>query len=97
MNKKNEVLDIKKIKKMSLLNILWQWEIVLFFIFILIIVINSNLSPYFLDYTNLMNTTFNFMEKAIIALPMMFVIVSVDAPFLLASFNAARVSRVSPD
>ena len=35
----------------------------------MVVIINSNLSPYFLDYTNLMNTTFNFIEKAIIALP----------------------------
>jgi len=71
MNKENSVLDLKKIRKISLLNIIWQWEIILLFIFIIVIIINSNLSPYFLDYTNLMNTTFNFIEKAIIALPMM--------------------------
>ena len=88
MNKENDVLDIKKIKKISLLNIMWQWEAVLFFVFIMVVIINSNLSPYFLDYTNLMNTTFNFIEKAIIALPMIFVIICGDIDISVASIIA---------
>jgi len=88
MNKENSVLDIKKIRKIPLLNIIWQWEIILLFIFILVIIINSNLSPYFLDYTNLMNTTFNFIEKAIIALPMIFVIICGDIDISVASIIA---------
>ena len=88
MNKENSVLDLKKIRKISLLNIMWQWEIILLFIFIMVVIINSNLSPYFLDYTNLMNTTFNFIEKAIIALPMMFVIICGDIDISVASIIA---------
>lgn len=88
MNKENAVLDIKKIKKISLINIMWQWEIILLFIFIMVVIINSSLSPYFLDYTNLMNTTFNFIEKAIIALPMIFVIICGDIDISVASIIA---------
>ena len=88
MNKENSVLDLKKIRKISLLNIIWQWEIILLFIFIIVIIINSNLSPYFLDYTNLMNTTFNFIEKAIIALPMILVIICGDIDISVASIIA---------
>ncbi len=88
MNKENGVLDIKKIRKISLLNIMWQWETILLFIFIMVGIINSNLSPYFLDYTNLMNTTFNFIEKAIIALPMIFVIICGDIDISVASIIA---------
>ena len=88
MNKENGVLDIKKIRKISLLNIMWQWETILLFIFIMVAIINSNLSPYFLDYTNLMNTTFNFIEKAIIALPMIFVIICGDIDISVASIIA---------
>jgi rhamnose transport system permease protein len=88
MNKENSVLDIRKIRKIPLSNIIWQWEIILLFIFILVIIINSNLSPYFLDYTNLMNTTFNFIEKAIIALPMMLVIICGDIDISVASIIA---------
>ncbi|GAG66498.1 unnamed protein product, partial [marine sediment metagenome] len=88
MNKENGVLDIKKIRKISLLNIIWQWETILLFILIMVAIINSNLSPYFLDYTNLMNTTFNFIEKAIIALPMIFVIICGDIDISVASIIA---------
>jgi rhamnose transport system permease protein len=88
MNRENGVLDVKKIRKISLLNIMWQWETILLFIFIMVAIINSNLSPYFLDYTNLMNTTFNFIEKAIIALPMIFVIICGDIDISVASIIA---------
>ena len=88
MNKKNDILDIEKIRQISLRNIMWQWEAVLFFVFIMVVIINSNLSPYFLDYTNLMNTTFNFIEKAIIALPMIFVIICGDIDISVASIIA---------
>jgi rhamnose transport system permease protein len=88
MNKKNDILDIEKIRQISLRNIMWQWEAVLLFVFIMIIIISSNLSPYFLDYTNLMNTTFNFIEKAIIALPMIFVIICGDIDISVASIIA---------
>jgi len=88
MDKENGILDIKKTQKVYLLDILWQWEVTLLFIFFIIIIINSNLSPYFLDYTNLMNTTFNFMEKAIIALPMIFVIICGDIDISVASIIA---------
>ncbi|GAJ00990.1 unnamed protein product, partial [marine sediment metagenome] len=88
MNKKNDILDIEKIRQISWRNIMWQWEAVLFFVFIMVVIINSNLSPYFLDYTNLMNTTFNFIEKAIIALPMIFVIICGDIDISVASIIA---------
>ena len=87
VNKKN-IFDLEKIRKINLLNILLKWEIILFFIFIAIIIVNSNLSPYFLDYNNLMNTTFNFIEKAIIALPMMLVIICGDIDISAASILA---------
>lgn len=87
VNKRN-IFDLEKIRKINLLNILLKWEIILLFIFIAIIIVNSNLSPYFLDYNNLMNTTFNFIEKAIIALPMMLVIICGDIDISAASILA---------
>ena len=57
-------------RKLKLLNMLMKWEVILSLLFVIVIVINANLSPYFLYYFNIMNTTFNFMEKAIVALPM---------------------------
>ncbi len=47
-----------------------RWESILIALFVLVIVFNSLLSPYFLNPSNLFDTTFNFVEKALIALPM---------------------------
>ena len=47
-------------KKFSSWELLSKWETILFIIFLLVIIINSNLSEYFLDPVNILNTTFNF-------------------------------------
>ncbi len=71
-----------------LLNTLTKWEVILFSLFVFIIIVNSTLSPYFLDYFNIMNTTFNFMEKAVIALSMAFVILYGDIDISVAGIIA---------
>jgi rhamnose transport system permease protein len=65
-----------------------QWEFILFVILVLVFIINSNLSPYFLDLGNLLDSTSNFMEKAIVALPMTFVILCGDIDISVASIIA---------
>ncbi|HRZ64020.1 MAG TPA: ABC transporter permease, partial [Spirochaetia bacterium] len=45
-----------------------KWESLLFLIFVAMMAANSLLSPVFLDPANLLDATFNFTEKAIIAL-----------------------------
>jgi rhamnose transport system permease protein len=72
----------------SFKELLTKWETILFIIFLLVIFINSNLSEYFLDPINLLNTTFNFVEKSIIALPMIFVIICGDIDISVASIIA---------
>ncbi|MQY77088.1 MAG: ABC transporter permease [Spirochaeta sp.] len=67
---------------------LMKWEVILFLLFVIVIIINANLSPYFLDYFNIMNTTFNFMEKAIVALPMIFIIICGDIDISVAGIIA---------
>jgi rhamnose transport system permease protein len=47
-----------------------------------------NITPYFLDGFNLLNTTFTFTEKAIMALPMIFIIMSGDIDISVASIIA---------
>lgn len=69
-------------------NRILQWEFVLFIILVLVFIINSNLSPYFLDLGNLLDSTSNFMEKAIVALPMTFVILCGDIDISVASIIA---------
>ena len=52
-----------------------QWEWILLLVFILIQVVNSQLSPYYLNFGNLVDTTMTFLDKAFIVLPMVFIII----------------------
>lgn len=52
-----------------------QWEWILFVVFLAIHVMNSQLSPYYLNFANLVDTTMTFLDKAFIVLPMVFIIV----------------------
>ncbi|MGB4573314.1 MAG: ABC transporter permease, partial [Rectinemataceae bacterium] len=82
-------VDEARLTKMSparrVADFLLRWETMLFFIFIIVFVVNSLLSPYFLDPFNLFDATFNFMEKAVMAMPMMFVILLGDIDISVAS------------
>jgi rhamnose transport system permease protein len=71
-----------------LLRILLRWETILFLLLVLVAIIGTRISPYFLDTFNLLNTTFNFVEKAIIALPMILVIVSGEVDISVAGIIA---------
>ena len=72
----------------KLLNILYKKEFILFLVLLSIILINSNVSPYFLDLYNLIDSTFLFSEKAIIALSMTFVIIARQIDLSVASIIA---------
>lgn len=72
----------------NLLNVLMKWEFLLLLILIVVVVINSSLSPYFLDIYNLFDSTYNFSEKALIALPMALVIICGDIDISVASIIA---------
>jgi len=65
-----------------------SWESILVFIFVLVMIGGSFVSPYFLDANNLLDTTFNFMEKAVVALPMAFVILCGDIDISVGSIIA---------
>jgi rhamnose transport system permease protein len=51
-----------------------QWEWLLAIIFILVHVINSFISPYYLNTNTFLNAPMNFLDKAFIVFPMMLVI-----------------------
>ncbi|QRX85117.1 ABC transporter permease [Glaciimonas sp. PAMC28666] len=52
-----------------------RWETLLGILFIVVFVANSFLLPNFFDFYNLADSTFNFSEKALIALPMALLII----------------------
>lgn len=65
-----------------------SWEALLLAVAIAIAIANSLASPYFLDPWNLSDATFNFTEKAILALAMTFVIISGEIDLSVASIIA---------
>ncbi len=65
-----------------------SWEFLLLGVAILIFLLNTQASPYFLDPWNLSDATFNFTEKAIIAFAMALVIISGEIDLSVASIIA---------
>lgn len=74
--------------KNRLIEIFTKWEVLLCIIIVLVFVVFSNATRYFLDWFNLMNATFQFSEKAIMALPMIFIIMCGDIDISIASIIA---------
>ncbi|MBB1249748.1 ABC transporter permease [Rhizobium sp. G21] len=65
-----------------------SWESLLFAVMAAIFIVNSFASPYFLDPWNLSDATFNFTEKAIVALALALVIISGEIDLSVASIIA---------
>jgi len=53
----------------------FQWEWLLALIFVLVHIINSSISPYYLNIGTFLNAPMNFLDKAFIVFPMMMVII----------------------
>ncbi|MDR1419137.1 MAG: ABC transporter permease [Treponema sp.] len=66
----------------------FQWEWLLFIVFILIHIINSFLSPYYLHPDTFLGAPMNFLDKAFIVLPMMLVIILGNIDISVASIVA---------
>ena len=62
-----------------------QWETLLVLIFLLVNIININLSPYYLNYTNLMNSMINFMDKGLMVFGIMMVLILGEIDISIAS------------
>ncbi len=58
------------------LQLLLRWEVLLVVLIVVAGAWSSWLSPYFLDWSNMFDMTSQFMEKAIMALPMTLIIIS---------------------
>ncbi|CDX17698.1 AI2 transporter; membrane component of ABC superfamily [Mesorhizobium sp. SOD10] len=67
---------------------IFSWEALLVVIAILIFVVNSFASPYFLDPWSLSDLTFNFTEKGLIALAMALLIISGEIDLSVAAIVA---------
>ena len=69
----------------NLRNYLLRWESILVMLLAAVVIINTWISPYFLDVYNLSDATFNFSEKAIIALAMALLIISREIDLSVAA------------
>ena len=69
----------------SLLAKFQRWEWMLVGLILLVIVINSGLSPFFLDARNLSRTSSDFMEIGLMMLPMVFIIITGNIDLSVAS------------
>ncbi len=74
--------------RLTLVGIAQRWETALLVLLLGVIVLNSFLSPYFLDLLNLIDNTLNFSEKAIIALPLALLIIAREIDVSVASIVA---------
>ena len=72
----------------SLADVLLRWESILVLLLAAVIVVNTWISPYFLDVYNLSDATFNFSEKAIVALAMALLIIARDIDLSVAAIIA---------
>ncbi|HET6468044.1 MAG TPA: ABC transporter permease [Geminicoccaceae bacterium] len=68
--------------------LLLRWEVLLLALLLLVVLINALVTPYFLDVYNLLDSTFVFSEKAIIALPMALLIIARDIDLSVAAIVA---------
>jgi len=73
---------------------LLRWEVILVILFMLTIIVNSIVSPYFLDVYNLADATSNFSEKAIIALAMALLILVRDIDLSVAAIIALAAMAI---
>lgn len=67
---------------------LMRWESVLCMLLLAVIAVNTAISPYFLDIYNLSDATFNFSEKAILALAMALLIIAREIDLSVAAIIA---------
>jgi rhamnose transport system permease protein len=67
---------------------IWSWESLLLVVLAAVFTLNSFASPYFLDPWNLSDATFNFTEKALIALAMALLIIAGEIDLSVAAIVA---------
>ncbi|WP_235599902.1 ABC transporter permease [Alkalihalobacillus trypoxylicola] len=69
----------------SLKKFFFQWEWVLILVFLIVLMINSNLSPYFLSINGLKDATMIFLDKAFIVFPMVMIMILRDIDISVGS------------
>src|SRR3712207_997650 len=68
----------------------WEWLLVM--LIAVVTIVNARLSPFFLNGTNLLRSTSDFMEIGILMLPMVFIIVTGNIDLSIASILGLAAS-----
>lgn len=71
-----------------LIDFFTRWEVLLVLIFVVEFIVFGSITPKFLRLRNILNQTGTFMEKSIMALPMIFIIMCGDIDISVASIVA---------
>lgn len=78
----------------TLLSRFLQWEWFLVVLIILVVIVNSMLSPYFLNFQNMARTSSDFMEMGLMMLPMVFIIITGNVDLSVASMLGMTASSL---
>ena len=76
---------LSDVKAFSLRHFFFQWEWLLVVVLLIINVINASLSPYYLNFTNIMSALQTYGDKMILIFPMMMIIVLGEIDISIAS------------
>ena len=88
-NNQTEIFyEIAEKPPFSFKNFLMKWEFLLFLILLLVIIVFSKISPYFLDTYNILDASEGFSEKIILSLPMALLIICGEIDLSIASIIA---------
>ena len=71
--------------RQSAFSFLMRWEWLLVALIIVVSVVNSLLSPYYLNAANIFRTVSDFMEMGLMMLPMVYIIISANIDLSVAS------------
>lgn len=71
-----------------------RWEVLLALLLVIVFVANAQATPWFLDIYNLSDATYNFSEKAIIALPMALLILTREIDLSVGAIAALAALAV---
>ena len=82
---KSETLIAEKAEHYSLSTLFKHWEWMLVGLIIAVVMVNTRLSPYFLNANNLSRTSSDFMEIGLMMLPMVFIIITGNIDLSVAS------------
>jgi rhamnose transport system permease protein len=80
------------LSRQKLLAFFLRWEWLLVVLILVVIIINSQITPFFLNSRNLMRATSDFMEMGLMILPMVFIIITGNIDLSVASTLAMCAS-----